>query len=545
MTAQQLPEISADPSDGEVGDAKAVETPLRPPKPLEERVIDALTNGLEADFDDWQKSKPDTEQEKAWDDARTLRGEFIVELCTSVKKGTRSFPRGIRIKGARITRGIDLTTGSVDALLLLERCRIEGDVMLRDATTRLVNLSGSRVCGHITADRLRSSAGVYFRKQIDAEQQRFVCEGSIRLAAAVIDGDLDCNGARILNERPKKKTPEAGEDYALRCDRTNVAGSVFMKGIEARGPVRLADAKVGASVVIDGATLSGCGESNAALMADNVRIEGSLVLRRWPAPPNGEIRVRNANAGVLQLGATTETWPNKGTVLAQGFRFGTLEGDGKVNRDLCLRWLGLLVRKPFSPQPYEKCVQVLRENGLADDAKRIAIRRRRVQRSLLKSPEGGAWRRVLAYVALPGRWLLDVFLDLTIGYGYRPGRSVAMLAILATLGWWVFDAAQRHGAMVPTDTALARVYPAHHDSLPPGYPPLVAPIYSLDVLLPIIDFQQDSKWRPDPAAKMVLGARRAFPIGIFAIRYAWVQIALGWILSTLLVGSVTGLIRKE
>jgi hypothetical protein len=570
MTAPEAPEIKADPADDKLVEMKVVESPLKAPRSVEDRVVDALTAGLEADFDTWLEMPdgrvPALESDEEWDDARTLRGKFIVELCQSVENGTRSFPRGIRIRGARIKGEIDLSTASVEALLLLERCRIVGDgapahvldpiINLRDATTRLVNLAGSRVCGHISADRLRSSAGVYLRRLEDTEKQpprehAFVCEGSIRLSAAVIEGDLDCNGAVILNGLPKKKALKVDDEYALRCDRMKVAGSVFMKGFAANGPVRLLDAKIGTNVALDDAMLAS--PDAVALLADNAQIVGSLILRKWKQPaqgwslsPKGMISVRNASAGILQLGSTDATWPATRCVRAQGFRFQTIEDDGRVNRTLCEKWLELLVRDPFSPQPYEKCAQVLRETGLTDDAKEVGILRRRVQRELRAKPEKPlSARRLPSWIAYQWHQFVDAFLDKAIGYGYRPGRSVVWLASLALIGTVVFAVAQWQNAMVPSDNALARVYRTHPDSMPAGYPPLVAPVYSLDILLPIIDFQQDSKWRPDRRAMIAITATRGFPIGSVAIVWSWIQIALGWVLSTLLVGSVTGLIRKE
>jgi hypothetical protein len=526
MTAPNAPVISSDPADGEVGDALAIQTPLTIPRTVEELVTAALVQGVQANFDEWREKKPDvaSESDVDWQDARTLRGEFVVALCTSAKKGTRSFPRGIRIKGARIQGDIDLTTVSIDMLLVLERCRIEGHVLLRDCTARLINLAASRVCGEVSGDRFRATAGVHLRKG-------FTTEGAVRLSGAVIDGDLDFSGATILNQKdkrlPRKLKPD--ENYALRLDRARVKGSIFLRDIDASGPVRLLDAEVGGNVELERATLKS--PDDDALLADNARIVGSLVLRDWRERPEGMISVRNASAGVLQLGAYGERWPTAGTVRAQGFRYGTIETAGLVSRALCEHWLDLLVLDPFTSQPYEKCAQVLRENGLSDDAKEIAMRRRRDQRAATRM---SGWRRIM-----------DVLLDRTIGYGYRPGRSVAYLAVIALIGTIVFGIAQGSDAMMPADNALARVYRAHPDSIPPGYPPLVAPIYSLDVLLPIIDFQQDSKWRPDRRAMISLTATRGFPIGWFALGWSWVQIALGWILSTLLVGSVTGLIRKE
>jgi hypothetical protein len=267
-----------------------------------------------------------------------------------------------------------------------------------------------------------------------------------------------------------------------------------------------------------------------------VKIDGSLVLRDWKHEPEGALSFRNATASVLQLGAPKSIWPLAGTVRAQGFRYTSLETEGHVSRELCEQWLATLARDPFSPQPYEQCAHALREIGLADDAKEIAILRRRVQRRL----PGVPW----------WRYLKDGLLDLLIGYGYRPGRSVVALAYFALLGAALFSAAKSDGAIVPSDIAVlaSNAYKANHDALPPGYPAFEPFVYSLDVLLPIIDFQQDSKWRPDPRATVdgrIAGTTYAFEVGRVAAIYQWLQIALGWVLSSLLVASLSGLVRKE
>jgi cytoskeletal protein CcmA (bactofilin family) len=512
-------------ADGEVGDAQAIGTPDPPLPAAEQRAIDALRRGDEADFDAWLGTTPDVATPAGWDDARTLRAEFIIQLCIATQSATTRFARGIRIKGARIAGPLDLTTATIDALLLLDRCRIEGDVSLRDATTRLVNLAHSRVVGSIDADRLHSNGGVYLRRE-------FVCEGSVRLSAATIEGDLSCNRGKVLGKDELADDGSVKDRLALRCDRIRVSGSIFMDRFVATGEVRLLDAAVGANVVCTEATLSNPGR--IALLADNARIEGSLVLRSWKVEPDGEISLRNASANVLQLGDLTEKWPKPGTVRAQGLRYSALEADESVTLALCERWLDLLVTTPFSPQPYELTAKVLREMGLADDAKKIAIRRRRIQRRL---PGVSLPRRA-------GGWILDRL----IGYGYRPGRSVLMLALFAALGTLVFSTARSFGAMVPSDASVYSnsPYKDDHTSLPAGYPPLKPFVYSLDVLLPIVDFQQDSKWRPDAQAThnfAIAGANVS--MGKVALYYMWLQIAVGWILSTLLVASVTGLIRKE
>jgi len=65
--------------------------------------------------------------------------------------------------------------------------------------------------------------------------------------------------------------------------------------------------------------------------------------------------------------------------------------------------------------------------------------------------------------------------------------------------------------------------------------PFYAPVYSLDTLLPIIDFHQESAWVPQDGR--VIGYW--FPV------YFWFHIAMGWLLTTLGVIGFTGLVRNE
>lgn len=481
-------------------------------------VVAALKAGLEADLDEWiGGTAPDAKSNAHWGADRTLTASFIARLCGETNAPANPYPRGIRIKGARIVDDLDLSTGAVGALLLLQRCRIEGNISLRDATTKLLNLAESCVCGSIDADRMRSTGGVYLR-------DGFRCEKSVRLSAAVITGDLDCRNGTIEGAEDVRDAQRP--IVSLRCDRASVTGSVFFVNFTANGEVRLLDATVGANVVSKDATF---GNAGTALLADNAKIAGSLILGQWKRPPRGAISVRNAAARALHLGKPSDTPLGKDVVRAQGFRYETIAGDGAVDLSLCMRWLDALIGVPFNPQPYEQCAKVLRDIGLPAQAKDVAILRRRVERKL---GQKSASKRF-------GSWLLDVL----VRYGYRPERSVFFLLVLTFAGAVVFHEADRHGGMVPSDAAAVTAY-LRNGTLPVGYPRLNSVVYSLDVLLPIIDFQQDSKWRPYQDATMPAGSS-FLVIGGVAMWTMRILIAAGWILSTLLVASVTGLIRKD
>lgn len=91
--------------------------------------------------------------------------------------------------------------------------------------------------------------------------------------------------------------------------------------------------------------------------------------------------------------------------------------------------------------------------------------------------------------------------------------------------------------MVPTEKEAYQQfkYLATEGQVPAHYPTFSAPVYSLENSLPLVKLGQAAKWQPDPA-----------PDG-----WAWVrwflrgQILLGWLLATLFVAGVNGIVHKE
>ncbi len=124
-----------------------------------------------------------------------------------------------------------------------------------------------------------------------------------------------------------------------------------------------------------------------------------------------------------------------------------------------LAWLGL--EADFRPQPYMQLAQLYRGGGRDDDARTVllALERRR---------RGGLSRA--------GRWW-GRLQDVTVGYGYRPLRAAAWLVVLFAVGTVVFS-----------------LHPPRAVE-PAGAPALVAPVYTLDVILPAVDLGQQSAYR--------------------------------------------------
>jgi hypothetical protein len=71
-------------------------------------------------------------------------------------------------------------------------------------------------------------------------------------------------------------------------------------------------------------------------------------------------------------------------------------------------------------------------------------------------------------------------------------------------------------------------------------------MYSVSTFTPIIDFQQKIVWIPDPSkgSKVSLLFFKANQ-GQLLLYYFWIQIAIGWVLTSLWVAGFTGLVQSK
>jgi hypothetical protein len=77
--------------------------------------------------------------------------------------------------------------------------------------------------------------------------------------------------------------------------------------------------------------------------------------------------------------------------------------------------------------------------------------------------------------------------------------------------------------------------------LPPEHSTFDPLIYSLDVILPVVDLKQETEWSP-----MVHSAGGEELVGGHELRLLlWVEIFFGWIGSLLLVSVLGGLIKRD
>ena len=68
-----------------------------------------------------------------------------------------------------------------------------------------------------------------------------------------------------------------------------------------------------------------------------------------------------------------------------------------------------------------------------------------------------------------------------------------------------------------------------------AFPEFNALVYSLDTLLPLVDFEIQDHWLPDEDK----------PYGLAARIYLWLHIGVGWLLSLLAVAGFSGLVKSD
>ena len=400
---------------------------------------------------------------------------------------------------------------SPDVALYLDGARIGGDLRFGEScrVRGKASLIGISVGGILVGEKSRFLNGDRVALNIEGSQvgggvflsKGFRARGEVRLVGTTIGTVLQCEGGWFFN-RGKR---------ALSAELIKVgAGAYFGHGFRTNGMLSFLHGSIG------GGELSFVDARFIGDDADNgVELAGATIAGQlnWCWVKHSARTVLDLQGAKLGKLLDDETsWPAARRLLVEGLTYSAISPTDAHSR---LRWLARQQPRPFHPQPYEQLAKVLRASGYEADAIRIAIGRedaRRVYGGL------GLWAR---------GW--SRLLKLTIGHGYKPHRALVGSLAFVLLGWYVFGAAHDLRLMVPAKSETAG-----------SFSPL---IYSLDTFLPIVDLDQAQTWRPDDRARCRrLG--RELPCGLAVRWYLWVQILMGWVLTTLGVAALTGLVRK-
>lgn len=494
------------------------------------------------------------------------------------------FQGEIRLVSAQIDGSLDFSNSTLNSeiqdTIAADGAIIKGNVFFNDANvTGTVRLVGARVGGDIDCTNAILNGKEGFSLGADRsiiEGNLFLknirTKGSIRISSMQIGGDITCTNA-ILDGR---------NSHALFADGAIVKGNFFLGQTTAIGEIRLIGIQILGSLECIEATLDG--KTNDSLSIDNGVIKGSFIFRNLKKPVS---KVSLVSTSIGQLVDDIEAWGTN--LILDGFRYESIAGDAPTDAQFRLAWLDKQRSSHngkngegtnFKPHPWKQLQKVLREMGHTEDARQVAIalENRLLHADLIgQTPKQWNLWRATPYriIARTFHRLFKVF----IGYGYRPiplGMwMVAVWLFCAACFWYV----ALQGVMGPSNPlvfqnlAYAACMPGSNaakieiakaksnqpatqgagnwylcEKLPEEYTGFSPLAYSLDVLLPLVNLQQETDWAPlIPTPNKIWYKELG---NIFNLKHAtriliWFEIIFGWIASLLMVAVVSGLTKRR
>lgn len=398
--------------------------------------------------------------------------------------------RALHLDGTQIRGGIDARNARIAGQLRWVDVNARGSVVLDGAV--LSNRNGDAVEG-----RRFTTGG-----NLDARQVTVF--GSVLLPGSTIGSNLDLGGSRLVSPGSYRDgTPKPSLDLrGTRIGRDLICATRERQACSVHGEIRMRRAEVGRETNFTGAEL-GSGPAVTAvnafgLITQELRLDVGV-------RPRGRINLRHARCA--SLADNERFWDADGRIDLEDFRYDSLavpidvRDDNLIKRRL--KWLRHGMREVYRPGPYDQFAAMLRSSGNEEHASTVLIAKQTWRYAALA--EG---YRVLGVGvrlwSLLQRWI--------VGYGYRPMRALLWLLACLVAGtlWFVFQ---------PTPL------PVSEDDLNLVWNP---PLYTLDQLIPIVDFGHENRWR-------VAGASQWISAGL---------IAAGWILATTVAAGLTRMLRR-
>ncbi|MEV8022438.1 membrane-associated oxidoreductase [Streptomyces sp. NPDC086554] len=491
--------------------------------PAEVRVWQAFPLGERVDFR--ESPGDDALAGGSWGPERTVRAEVLRALLLNGPTRDGEIA-GLKLLGARITGRLELMYGTVEYPVRMRACHFDETPNLYGAHVPALVLRDSVLPG-LTAGNLSVELVL-----------RIACcriTGPVRLGGARINGAFFVNGAElgtppVPGEPPEQDTPDA--EAVLQLNHAEIGADVWAVGLVAHGQVRLKGATVGGQVNLDDAELSTPG--GVALHAETlsvgtdlramrlrargtVNLSGARIPRhinlayarlshpegsalrasscvigelwlREAAPIEGAVNLRRSQLDLLHV--PPEVWPDQ--VKLDGLSYQRLAPHLPAEQRL-----PLLEREAggYLPQGYEQLAAAYRTVGDESAARTVQLAKLRRHRATLP-PYARMWGHLQ---------------DVTVGYGFRPMRAAGWLFVLLLGGALAF--ALHHPPRLKSDEA-------------PDFNPV---FYTLDLLLPIIGFGQETAFAPEGW-------------------YQWLSyllIATGWVLVTTVAAGISRSLSRQ
>ena len=435
----------------------------------------------------------------------------------------------VRLAGATISGQLELTGAQLNgkdingAALVADGLTVEGGAFLVKliATKGAIRLSRATIKGALvlTESKLfgkndKGTALVGDGLTVDGDASLGNLEvtgGAVRLAGATISGQLELTGAQLNGKDIN------GDAFA--ADGLCVHGDALLREIKvARVPSRLLGATVTGQLKLRAAELNGKNDHGNALAADRLRVDGSIFLEKMTVRSDATLALRYGRLGNLVLDDNPPSggWPRYSFV---GLQYDQIHGGPATSARQGARLLASQADKPRPAQSYWQLADYYAKVGNEPAARRLRV-----------------WSNVVQAGAHPWSWPRCFLYGLTTGFGYYPFLALLWLTLLIGVDTGAVNA--HRSDFIPSkapaiSVSVAKGQPpvnsSHCDTRYPCFNPV---LYATDTVIPVISLGQQDAWRVDTS--------RAGPdLELLATK------ALGWILTTLLVGGVGGLLRRS
>ena len=388
---------------------------------------------------------------------------------------------------------------------------------------------------------------------------------------ATVDGDVELHGLSAVGGKLNFRAATVGGEFDARAaTRHHPDGlALTLQQATVRGSVRLVDEfRSTRRVRLNRVTVDGrldC--TGATLICPRPTTENrrGIALEAYSATVRGGMHLAWARVEpeVNLTGALTSTladdlgnWPERYTLTGFTYeRFAAVRSDRSA-----LAWDGAARRgwlrrqQEFDAGAYEQAARVFRQHGYQREAEDLLIAQRRdAARAVARHPGTSRFGSALHHAR-------SALFGWTVGYGYRPGRVLWMLAVLlvaVTVTVLLPDAQATFRATDPAGNVYATtgrlvtvaapdgVTNAESFAVPAARAPASDPcgdgqvrcfnpvFYAVDTVIPLVTLGQRNAWYPN----------RAAPWG--AAVDTWLNLAtlLGWALSSIFLLSFTRLAR--
>ncbi|MFX4230260.1 hypothetical protein ACOL3I_02070 [Aliarcobacter butzleri] len=524
-------------------------------KPAEERLLEACQKGEVLNLAD--------ERPRKKTDNNEIRGEFLRTLILSNNQeiavnGNRYIlkidPRGIDFRGIFISGVFDFSFCNTDLSFTFINSFFEEEIRLINSKIKILNLTGTLV-KLISAQKLICDSDIFLR-------DGFKSKGKIDFISAQIGGSLICTNGKFKNKN----------SVALNFNSSKIDGNVQLNGFEANGKVEFSYAQIGVGFDCTNGKL--INKNETALTFNSSKIDGNVLLGEgfcisgnldFTASQIGKVKVSEK---IRIKGSCLFEFMKVNTILIEKLNFHKiilnkkgfkkLHLDGLVYNHLSgvnldsitlINWLSKMPK--FKPQPYKQLAKVLRNMGHNEDANNIMIEYNDIITSKSKN------------------WFIKILKKIygfTAAYGYKPMRvlgTMFMVWFLCSLFYWN---ASKVAVFAPTnplvfqkkDSYICNVnsngtplldffnYSKYNSSnnwilnenLEGEYTTFNPFLYSLDVILPIVDLQVEKDWGQYISSNN--GTLNDFTRWIM-----WFEILFGWTYSLILVAILSGLAKNE